>query len=72
MPSARSKASNAIDEKENNEAIARSTVCKDLFSHNDLEFACKNCYNSVDVLSISRSKREIMRNIAQKMRPSLE
>lgn len=57
MPSTRSKESNTIDKNESIKTITRSTTCKDLFSHNDLEFVCKNCYNSVDILSISRSKK---------------
>lgn len=57
MPSARSKSSSANDEKVNTKTITRSTTCKDLFTHADLEFVCHNCQPLIDILTLSRSNK---------------
>ena len=57
MPSTRSKPSSANDEKVNTKTITRSTTCKDLFTHADLEFVCHNCQPFIDILTASRSNK---------------
>ena len=64
MPSTRSRSSISIDSNANSKIITRNTTCKDLFSHEELEFVCKNCEADVDVLSFSKKKNvEIKVNI---------
>ena len=58
MPSnTRSRSSISIDSNTNCEIITRNTTCKDLFSHEELEFVCKNCESDIDVLSFSKKKK---------------
>lgn len=56
MANTRLKSSCSIDSNVNTKVITRNITCKDLFTMNDLQFACRNCLCEVDILSKSTPK----------------
>ena len=57
MPSTRSKSSSSIDTDAKSKIITRNTTCRDVFSHEELQFVCKNCEADINVLSFSKKKK---------------